>query len=416
MGITRLLISIRVGFFLGYRDIRQSSIWKNALIIIIMILTFLNLVVVRGILIGLVAGSELQFREHVTGDILVSPYDTDTDIENSLYIANLLNNIPYIEAVSGRYVGNAVLEANYKTKTNATEEGNTASGILIGIDPDDENAVSKTSSFIIQGAFIDNWDVDKVAIGKNLLAEFNPENEGLKDVVVGTTIRMTVGTNVREVVVKGILGGKVETITRGIYVPQATARLLLGKQNYTYDEILVRIQQEYSPDQIKSLLLANDIDTYGQVETWQESQPKFVQDIAQTFAVLGNIIGSIGLAVASITIFIIIFVNALTQRKIIGILKGIGIDSFAIISAYVFQAVFYALVGSVFSVIIIYAFLVPYIQKHPIDFPFSDGILVAEPESVLIRALLLYITTIIAGYIPARMIVNKNTLDSILGR
>jgi ABC-type antimicrobial peptide transport system permease subunit len=34
----------------------------------------------------------------------------------------------------------------------------------------------------------------------------------------------------------------------------------------------------------------------------------------------------------------------------------------------------------------------------------------------MLRVGLLMITTIIAGYIPARMIVRKNTLDSILGR
>ena len=53
---------------------------------------------------------------------------------------------------------------------------------------------------------------------------------------------------------------------------------------------------------------------------------------------------------------------------------------------------------------------------HPIDFPFSDGILVAPLDQTFFRVGLLVASTLIAGYIPAWMIIRKNTLDSILGR
>ncbi len=111
-----------------------------------------------------------------------------------------------------------------------------------------------------------------------------------------------------------------------------------------------------------------------------------------------------------------IFINAITRRKYIGILKGIGVDSSAIEMAYVMQAIFYALFGIAAGLVILYGFLVPFIDAHPIKFPFSDGILVAELGSTMIRALLLLIATIIAGFIPARLVVKQNTLDAILGK
>ena len=46
------------------------------------------------------------------------------------------------------------------------------------------------------------------------------------------------------------------------------------------------------------------------------------------------------------TIFIVIFINALTRRKFIGILKGVGINGKAIEMSYMFQSIFYALFGS----------------------------------------------------------------------
>jgi len=141
-----------------------------------------------------------------------------------------------------------------------------------------------------------------------------------------------------------------------------------------------------------------------------------LKDIKATFALLGNLISSIGLVVASITIFIVIFINAITRRKFIGILKGIGVSGRTIETSYVFQSFFYAACGSAIGVAILYGFLEPFFLAHPIDFPFSDGILVAPLSGTVIKIFILMATTIIAGYIPARMIIRRNTLDSILGR
>ena len=47
---------------------------------------------------------------------------------------------------------------------------------------------------------------------------------------------------------------------------------------------------------------------------------------------------------------------------------------------------------------------------------FSDGILVATAGGTGIRVAVLLIATLIAGYIPARIVVKQNTLDAILGR
>jgi ABC-type antimicrobial peptide transport system permease subunit len=176
------------------------------------------------------------------------------------------------------------------------------------------------------------------------------------------------------------------------------------------------LKPNVDPYVVKNSLVNAGYEEYGQIKTFEEGKPKFVNDIENTFAMIGNFISSIGLAVACITIFIVIFVNAITRRRYIGILKGIGIDSKAIEFSYAIQALFYAFCGMIIGTIIIYGLLVPYISAHPIDFPFSDGILVAPISGTLLRALILSIATIIAGYIPARIVVKQNTLDAILGR
>jgi len=178
----------------------------------------------------------------------------------------------------------------------------------------------------------------------------------------------------------------------------------------------VSLVEGTNPDKFKEKLQALGFERYAKIKTAEEAFPKFLEDIKDTFALLGNMISSIGLVVASITIFIVIFINALTRKKFIGILKGIGIDRRAIEFSYMFQSFFYAVIGSTVGLIILYGFLVPFVDANPIDFPFSDGILVAPILSTAIRLAILIVITLIAGYVPARMIVRQNTLDSILGR
>jgi ABC-type antimicrobial peptide transport system permease subunit len=144
--------------------------------------------------------------------------------------------------------------------------------------------------------------------------------------------------------------------------------------------------------------------------------PKFLADIKNTFNLLGTFIGSIGIIVASITIFIIIFINALARRRHIGILKGIGVEARVIEIAYVIQAAFYALLGSLLGALLTYGVLIPYFDKNPIKFPFSDGILVAPTEETFFKFLILFAITLVAGYLPAKLITRQNTLNAILGR
>ena len=81
-----------------------------------------------------------------------------------------------------------------------------------------------------------------------------------------------------------------------------------------------------------------------------------------------------------------------------------------------YQACIYAGLGIIIGMALIFIVIKPYFATHPLDFPFSDGILVATLDGTLIRAGILLVATIIAGYIPARIVIRQNTLSAILGR
>lgn len=394
--------------------------WTNLLIVFVMMLTFLNLVVVSGILVGLIESSSLAYRRFHAGDVIISNKLEKTYIERSQEIIDFARSLPEVTSVAGRYIEGGKIESGYKQRTRAGDILDNASGLVSGINPEDEDRVTELSSKVIEGEYLDITDEDQILIGSNLLFKYSPIDSpafrNLKNAGVGSKVRLTVSGNTREVTIKGVIKSKVGELDTRIFMNERILRKLIGRNDLNVDEIVIRLADDVAPEKIRDVLVAEGFDAVATIQTWDQSLPKFLRDIKDAFALLGNLIGSVGLVVASITIFIVIFVNAITRRKFIGILKGIGISSRTIEIAYVFQSLFYAVAGTILGIVVLYAVFVPFVDAHPINFPFSDGILVATWSGTLIRASVLLIATLIAGYIPAKIIVRQNTLDAILGR
>lgn len=409
-----------VGLFLAKRDLKRANPWTTSLIVFVMLLTFLNLVVVSGILVGLIEGSVSADKRYSSGDILVSPFLNKAYIEHTPEAVAIAKTIPGFQAVAVRYTGSARVESNYRTTIRPDELRDGAGGSLLGIDPENEQVFSGIDKFIVEGSFIEPGDSDSVVLGKNLLYKYTPiEAPGfqtLKDVSIGSRIKITIGEVQKEYYVKGIIASKVDTFDSSVVMLDSEARKLIGRSDYNANQIAIQLVPGTDPVLTKAMLINSGVGEYGRVQTHDEALPKFLKDIQATFGILGNAISSIGLVVAAITIFIVIFVNAITRRRYIGILKGIGIAPRAIAISYMIQSIFYALAGSIIGGFVVFALLKPLFVAHPIDFPFSDGILVATVGGTFIRMVILLVATIIAGYIPARIVIKQNTLSAILGR
>lgn len=412
------IVKIKVGFFLAYRQIKRSNFWITALIIFIMMVTFLNLVVISGILIGLIAGSSHDFRRHYSGDVFIKPKTEYKIISGANEIAAIAKGLPEVTEISTRYLFPISVESDYKIQRPENQSKNTATTILAGITPTDEDKVTKLSSFLAEGSFLSDDDTDKILVGSSLLSQYSDalSQNTLKNVKIGTKIRLIIDDGFYEVTVKGILKIKVGDVSQRVFMNKKQMLKLTPLKNNDASEIAITIDPAIDPTRVKDQLQNSQIDKSALVQTWEEAQGKFFKDLSTTFAILGNLIGTIGLAVASITIFIVIFINAISRKKFIGILKGIGINGATIRYSYLFQSIFYATAGSILGLAVLYGILVPYFAKNPIDFPFSDGILAVTAFGTAWRLGLLFIATLIAGFWPAQIIIRKNTLDSILGR
>lgn len=412
--------SIRVGIFLGWRQIRRSSLWSTVLIIAIMTLTFLNLVFVSGILVGLIEGATFDYREKYAGDILIKNLPTKNYVLNSQEVIQILRGIDTVQGVTARYMHGATLEANYRTKVRPSDRHDSVGVTLIGINPETEANVMSLPSNLLVGDYLEVGDEESILIGNYLLKDYSnvdfPGEETLENVHVGSKVKITVNGKEKELTVKGILKSKVDEISIRAYVTDTLLRKMAGRFDYNVSEIAVRLKPGASPSDVKAFMLEQGLGDYAKINTWEESLGEFFNDIKNTFSLLGAFLGSIGLAVATITVFIVIFINAITRRKYIGIMKGIGISPVSIEISYVVQSMIYAVIGSALGVALVYGLAVPYFMQNPIDFPFSDGILVAPWNETIIKLSIIIISTMIAGYLPAKIVSRTNTLNAILGR
>lgn len=414
--------SLRIGLLLGFRQIQRANFWTTTLIVFVMMLTFLNLIAVSGILIGLIAGAERAVQEKSLGDIIITPLDTEEEILQTQTIARTLDTISEVSDYSIRYQQGIQIAANNDTRRDLRIEPNTIGTQAVGIDPIAENAVTGLSENVVEGAYLDPNESGYILIGALNLDRYTEGfadlTSSLENVYPGDSVRATINGASREFIVKGIVDAKAGGVASFVYLPEKELRRFSNTVSRDADEIAIRLADTKpdTADTVKSVLITQGIDSLATVRTFQEALPKFIADIKQTFNVLGTFIGAVGIIVASITIFIIIFINAISRRQQIGILKGIGIDRRAIEIAYVLQSAFYALTGSLLGVLVTYGFLVGYFDQNPIDYPFSDGILVAEPLGTFYRFFILFIITLFAGFVPAWIIVKQNTLNSILGR
>ncbi len=408
----------KISFFLSFRQIKKNNPWVNILIVFIMTVTFLNLVFISGLLEGLVTGASKDSREHYSGDIIITPNDEKINIINTQRIIREISEIPEVNSYTVRYLQGGQIEAGYSLSSKPNVERNIANIVLTGIDFEKENATTNLEKFIIDGEYVYESPQNKVIIGSGLLAEYDSAIEGgnLEGVNIGDRVKIIVSGAPKEYIVSGILNAKLNQINNRIFIDQQQFIALTGRQPQLSNEIAITINNGQSLENTKNIIEKIIVNSDAKVETWRESQGQFFEDLSSTFTILGAVIGAIGLAVASVTLFIVVFINAISREKYIGILKGIGIDSSIIKQSYVLQSIFYALIGSLIGLFFLYVFLVPYFDQNPIDFPFSDGILDVTREGVLLRILILFLSSVIAGFIPAHLIVKKNTIDSILGR
>lgn len=414
-----LFSALHVGWYLGMRQIRRAGYGTTALIVMVMTLTFLNLTVVTGVLVGLIDGSSRAYRSQYSADVLISALPDRSFIQRTKDILAAARSLPYTRSVSARYIETGTAESDFNKSLAPGQLPNRVGATIAGIDARDEQRTTGLGDLIVAGRYLDEGSPGEVVVGSGLLKDYaraNVPGERYLNADIGDKLRITVHGRSVDVRIRGIVKSKIGDVNQRIYFNDRELSRFIGRDDLNVDEIAVLLRPGSDPVAAKEELSRSDAASYALVQTWEESQGTFFKDVGLTFSILGDLIGSVAVVVAAITVFIVIFVNATNRRKQIGVLKGIGVRGSALVVAYAAQAVAYAVAGSLLGLAVLFGLIKPWFDANPIDFPFSDGILSVTPEGALARTAVLVAIAAAAGALPALMIVRRNTLDTILGR
>src|SRR3989338_8308872 len=356
--------SLRIGFFLASRHIR-ANVGTTLLIIIVMTLTYLNLLVMSGVMVGIVQGLHNERQSHYSGDIILTNYNQKDSIQNSSDTLAYLRALPLVASFSPRYVASGVLEGNYAGKLRLYDKPDVYGVNIAGIDPAAENATTDFSTLLIEGQYLEKNDYDQVLVGTSLLARYKtltaiPGATPIPNVSVGSKVRVVVNGIEREMTVKGIIASKVQEINLRVFMVDSQLRAILGREDNGVNEIAIKLAPGADAASVQRQIQQSVIGANAKIELARESEPTFFEDFSTTFNKLGSFLGGIGLVIAFIAIFILVFINTVTRRRSIGILQAIGIQSAGIEIGYVVQSILYATVGVVVGMLVLFMFLVPY--------------------------------------------------------
>lgn len=436
---------IAVGSFLTLRYIRGANRWTTALIVFVMMLTFLNLTVIGGLLEGIVVGSFVGLRDRAIGDVFVSAKEGESAIGRTQYILRNLRSDARVVSFSPRYSARTevITEDDLYMVTNANEQRKSVTATALGVDPDAERRTTNLPNSLLEGSYFSpSGSRREILVGSALLERYSPFGaDVLSGVYPGDFVFLRMGSGggsalgydtddsrlslfdgrdtvsgmtLQKYQVRGVYRTKAGELDLAIIMHDDEVRANNPMPGNNANSIAIRLSDPDSAVLVRDDLLRS-FGRYAKIETVDDAIGSFLGDIRTVFKMLGSVIGAIGLAVASITIFIIIFVTAASRSRFIGILKAIGITPNAIRISYVLYAMSFAIVGSLIGSSLLYFLLVPFFEANPIPFPFSDGILYVTPIGVLVQIILLFAATFIAGLIPAHRVVRRPSIKAIRG-
>ncbi len=404
---------LKVAGYLAYKTIVRGRKATNALMIFIMSLAFINLVFISSILNGVVATIDRQLQTNLVSNIVVEPQEKPVKkdlISRAQELRREIERLAGVTATARRYKLAATISFDKERNGKFIRHG----AQIMGVEPENERLFSEIASKMVSGRYLDGLGSGDIILGFDLAGGPGTSStiDNLEGATVGRKVEVTFGNGVsREYTVRGIFKTSFTVVDHEAFITAREAESVLD----TYDsasQILVKLAAPGTEESRMAEVqrLAPDL----KVRPWTEYSGMF-SGVSSTVNTITAVISAIGLLVAAVTIFIVIFVSVTHKRRQIGILKAIGLRPRVIVISYVLQALFFAVSGVIIGTLAVLLLLVPYFSAHPLDLPIGASGLTLDPARFRGDILMLIGASIVAGLLPSWQGSRENILKAIWG-
>jgi putative ABC transport system permease protein len=403
---------IRVALFLVYKAITRGNRFTLVLTILVTTLAFINIIFISAIMNGAISKVYQQAQENYVSNIVISPAIDQKYITQAEQLKRSISSLPGVVSCSSRYSQPAVIRYDpEKDNLNVHEKAWTVKSI----NPQEEVKVTNIQSYMVAGRYLDQDDRDQIIMGREISGGYSAsyEQSSLKGAKVGEEVTVAFENGVvRKYKIKGIYVTNFAMADLNAFITDKEMETVLGIRNRA-SEILVKTDASLPENAYIDRLINMGIER-DQINPFMDFIGA-ISSLTATFDIIKGIITFIGLLVAGVTIFIVIFIATVNRRRQIGILKAIGMKEHIIIMSYVMQAIFYAILGVVAGMLIINFALVPYFVRRPFQMPIGMVSLALVNRDLAISIFSMLVVSMVAGYIPSWMVTRQNIIKAIWG-
>lgn len=396
---------LKIPFFLISRHLMRGNKWTFFLTVFLMAAAFINLLFVTALFNGIISMSNNQVIDTSSGHISISPADNQNTIENTDKELVKIEGTPRVQAASAQMVVPASLE--YKNIKGTWQ--------IFAVDPEMEKEITNVSQKMIEGSYLEPDDTDQIILGRQIAGGDGVEMNAfsLKGAHAGDKVELVFNNQKREFTIKGIFYTKYLIADRFGFISQKAWEELMPESENKATNIIVRLDKTGDESKVADDLRVRGVG--GKIYTWEDNA-NLMKSVTKSFGAINTVLNLVGILIAAITIFIIIYVDVTNKRQQIGILRAIGIGTNHIRAAYLLQTVIYSVLGILLGFAIFVLAIVPYFKAHPLLLPIGDASLLVNYDDVMMKVEFVVLVGILAGLIPATLVTRAKILETIRGK
>jgi putative ABC transport system permease protein len=400
---------MKTAFFLALKSIQKGNKVTLFLTPLIITVALVNLLFMKAMFTDIPISLDNQVKNNIYGNIFIKPEPEKSFIGNPGYLQDLIKSIPGVVGTASHFYSDGSISYDqFKDGKNIRK----LSSQVVAINPDDEKKVTKINKSLVSGEYLSPLDRDKIVIGVEISGGFGAKNEkGSLGVKVGDRVVIDYPNKVSKIyTIKGLYKTGMDGVDNTIYITQRESEDIF--KHSAVNSILVKIQDDSKKDIYTKKI--KDLGVKEKVAPWNQYLD-IGSSMKDSFSIIESILGFVSLVVVASVVFIVIFINIVTRKKHIGILKAIGVHENIIIGSYILQICFYALSGCLIGTGFMYLLIIPYFLKHPLPMGFGDVSLLLKTPDLISTVVSIFIISLIAGLIPAWQVSKEKILKAIWG-